>query len=146
MDKFSVQLTSYLVDAMRMILINFFKQFFVSTCADNESWRIAAGSIGGLSIVIVIYRIVRKLRRMNRPNPQVEEENQRILHEQGTLNSFSSTSEPNELTLRRASSSGRTSTSSSTNNDILAKKEDPSDSKNKSSAKGQHWGCTPVRC
>ena len=75
---------------------------------------------------------------MNKPNPQVEEENRPILPDQENVNSFSSTSELSELTLGRASSLGRTSTGSSTNNDILATKEDPSDSKNKSSAKGQH--------
>ena len=137
MDKFSVQLTLFLVDAMRMISIQFFKQFFVSTCADNENWRIAAGGIGGLGIVIVIYRIVRKLRGMNKPNPQVEEENRPILPDQENVNSFPSTSELSELTLGRASSLGRNSTGSSTNNDIKGIKEDPSDSKNKSNAKGR---------
>ena len=83
---------------------------------------------------------------MNKPNPQVEEENRPILPDQENVNSFSSTSELSELTLGRASSLGRTSTGSSTNNDIKEIKEDPSDSKNKSNAKGRRWGCTPVRC
>ncbi|CAH3035494.1 unnamed protein product [Pocillopora meandrina] len=104
---------------------------------DNENWRIAAGGIGGLGIVIVICLIVRKLRGMNKPNPQVEEENRPILPDQENVNSFSSTSELSELTLGRASSLGRTSTGSSTNNDIKEIKEDPSDSKNKSNAKGR---------
>ena len=90
-----------------------------------------------MGIVIVIYRIVRKLRGMNKPNPQVEEENRPILHDQENVNSFPSTSELSELTLGRASSLGRTSTGSSTNNDIKEIKEDPSDSKNKSNAKGR---------
>ena len=63
---------------------------------------------------------------MNKPNPQVEEENRPILPDQENVNSFSSTSELSELTLGRASSLGRTSTGSSTNNDIKGIKEDPS--------------------
>lgn len=90
-----------------------------------------------MGIVIVIYRIVRKLRGMNKPNPQVEEENRPILPDQENVNSFPSTSELSELTLGRASSLGRNSTGSSTNNDIKGIKEDPSDSKNKSNAKGR---------
>ena len=61
-----------------------------------------------MGIVIVIYRIVRKLRGMNKPNPQVEEENRPILPDQEYVNRFSSASEHSELTLGRASSLGRT--------------------------------------
>lgn len=55
---------------------------------DNENWRIAAGGIGGLGIVIVICLIVRKLKGMNKPNPQVEEETRPILSDQQNVNIF----------------------------------------------------------
>lgn len=56
---------------------------------DNENWLIAAG-IGGPGIVIVICLIVWKLWGMNKPNPQVEEENRPILPDQENVNRFSS--------------------------------------------------------
>ena len=114
-----------------------FLTIFLCTSTGNKSNivdKVVLPSAGGV-IVIVIFGIVillvRRLRRQNRPNPEVDEEHRPILDADEEVNRFSSTSEISELTLGRASSMPSSKGSSSCS-DITVPNKDPFDSKNKS--------------
>lgn len=83
-------------------------------------------------MVIAVVTLVKRIRRMNRPNPQEDPERRPIVRGPGNVNQFPRRNEDSESNLERSLSFG-----GSSNGDIKATKEDFSDSKNKSYAEGR---------